>query len=52
MTWNRPWPEIDGWMRRAAVGEALAHLHALRHRGVVAAIETEDAPTRWELRGG
>jgi glyoxylase-like metal-dependent hydrolase (beta-lactamase superfamily II) len=52
MTWNRPWPEIDGWMRRAAVGEALAHLHALRHRGVVAAVETDDAPTRWELRGG
>ena len=52
MSWSRPWDEIDGWMRRAAVGEALAHLHALRHRGVVAAVETEDEPTRWELRGG
>jgi hypothetical protein len=34
MTWSRPWDEIDGWMRRAAVGEAMAHLLALRRRGV------------------
>ncbi|HEY7070724.1 MAG TPA: MBL fold metallo-hydrolase, partial [Acidimicrobiales bacterium] len=52
MTWSRPWDEIDGWMRRAAVGEAMAHLLALRRRGVVAEIEAEGEPTRWELRGG
>jgi glyoxylase-like metal-dependent hydrolase (beta-lactamase superfamily II) len=52
MTWSRPWDEIDGWMRRAAVGEAMAHLLALRHRGVVADVDVEGEPLRWELRGG
>ena len=44
MTWSRPWDEIDGWMRRAAVGEAVAHLLALRHRGVVGRRRDRDEP--------
>ena len=51
MTWSRPWDAIEGFMRRAALGEALAHLRALEHRGVVHELEpdTEGAPARWHL---
>ena len=35
MIWSRPWDQIDGWMRRAAVGEAMAHLRALEQRGIL-----------------
>lgn len=45
MSWSRPWAQIDGFMRRAAVGEALAHLHALQVRGTLAA--TAGMPQRW-----
>ena len=38
MRWSRSWDSIEGFMRRAAVGEAMAHLLALVHRGVL--IET------------
>jgi hypothetical protein len=34
-------------MRRAAVGEAMAHLRALEQRGVVREVQGE--PSRWEL---
>lgn len=33
LTWSRKWSEIRGYMRRAAVGETLAHLMLLRYRG-------------------
>lgn len=47
MRWSRPWDEIAGFMRRAAVGEALAHLRALGQRGVVR--EEPGEPARWTL---
>ncbi|MBO0713519.1 MAG: MBL fold metallo-hydrolase, partial [Acidimicrobiales bacterium] len=33
--WSRSWDQIQGFMRRAAVGETLAHLRALAVRGVL-----------------
>jgi glyoxylase-like metal-dependent hydrolase (beta-lactamase superfamily II) len=45
MSWSRPWDTIDGWMRRAALGEALAHLRALQHRGILE--PDDDEPTHW-----
>jgi glyoxylase-like metal-dependent hydrolase (beta-lactamase superfamily II) len=50
MGWSRPWNRIEGFMRRAAVGEALAHLRALETRGLVREIPGE--PSRWELVEG
>jgi glyoxylase-like metal-dependent hydrolase (beta-lactamase superfamily II) len=47
MQWSRPWDRIQGFMRRAAVGEALAHLRALETRGVLWEVPGE--PSRWEL---
>lgn len=47
MTWSRPWESIAAFMRRAAVGEAMAHLRALETRGVVR--ERLGEPSRWEL---
>jgi glyoxylase-like metal-dependent hydrolase (beta-lactamase superfamily II) len=47
MTWNRPWAEIQGWMRRAAVGETLAHLHYLERLGVLA--EDVGEPSQWRV---
>ncbi len=47
MHWSRPWERINGFMRRAAVGEALAHVRVLEERGLVQAVEGE--PVRWEL---
>ena len=47
MRWSRPWDRIEGFMRRAAVGEAMAHLRALENRGVVREVLGE--PSRWEL---
>jgi glyoxylase-like metal-dependent hydrolase (beta-lactamase superfamily II) len=47
MSWSRPWDEIDGWMRRAAVGEAMAHMRALQLRGVLTEIDGE--PAHWQL---
>jgi len=35
MKWSRSWDSIEGFMRRAAVGEAMAHLLALVNRGVL-----------------
>ncbi|HET6874511.1 MAG TPA: MBL fold metallo-hydrolase [Acidimicrobiales bacterium] len=45
MTWNKPWEQIQGWMRRAAAGETLAHLRFLQKRGVLD--EEEGEPSRW-----
>ena len=47
MRWSRPWDRIDGFMRRAAVGEAMAHLRALEVRGVVRELPGE--PSQWQL---
>lgn len=50
MRWSRSWDRINGWMRRAALGEALAHIRVLETRGVVRAIE--GTPVRWEVVSG
>jgi glyoxylase-like metal-dependent hydrolase (beta-lactamase superfamily II) len=47
MEWSRPWDDVDKFTRRAAIGEALAHLRTLEVRGVVR--EVFDEPSRWEL---
>jgi glyoxylase-like metal-dependent hydrolase (beta-lactamase superfamily II) len=47
MRWSRPWDRIDGFMRRAAVGEALAHLRALEERGIVH--EELGEPSHWRV---
>lgn len=44
-TWSRPWPEISGFMRRAANGETLAHLELLAAQGRVA--RRPGSPTTW-----
>ncbi len=45
LTWSRPWEQIHGYMRRAANGETLAHLHLLEEQGRLAATGTN--PRRW-----
>jgi glyoxylase-like metal-dependent hydrolase (beta-lactamase superfamily II) len=47
MTWNKPWDELKGWHRRAAAGEALAHLNYLRSRGVV--YQEDGEPAHWRI---
>jgi glyoxylase-like metal-dependent hydrolase (beta-lactamase superfamily II) len=47
MRWSRSWDRINGWMRRAALGEALAHIRVLESRGVVRMVE--GMPVRWEV---
>lgn len=47
MGWSRPWERIEGFMRRAAVGEAMSHLRTLERRGVVREVMGE--PSRWEI---
>jgi glyoxylase-like metal-dependent hydrolase (beta-lactamase superfamily II) len=47
MHWSRPWDRIEGFMKRAAVGEAMSHLRTLEARGVVREVMGE--PSRWEL---
>ena len=50
MHWSRSWDRIEGFMRRAAVGEAMAHLLALEVRGAVREVRGE--PSHWELVAG
>ena len=50
MHWSRSWDSIQGFMRRAAVGEGLAHLKALEQRGVLR--EEVGEPSRWIIVGG
>ncbi len=55
MTWSRSWDRIDGFMRRAAVGEALAHLYALRERAIVDFADPGPdvaEPVRWRVLDG
>lgn len=47
MHWSRSWDRIEGFMRRAAVGEAMAHLRALEQRGIL--VETIGEPSHWHL---
>jgi glyoxylase-like metal-dependent hydrolase (beta-lactamase superfamily II) len=47
MTWNKPWEQIQGWMRRAAAGETLAHLRYLQRRGVLE--EQAGEPATWRV---
>jgi glyoxylase-like metal-dependent hydrolase (beta-lactamase superfamily II) len=47
--WSRPWAELGGFMRRAALGEAHAHLIVLERRGLVA--RSGDTPLRWRATG-
>jgi glyoxylase-like metal-dependent hydrolase (beta-lactamase superfamily II) len=50
MRWSRPWDRIEGFMRRAAVGEAMAHLRALQLRGIVR--EVPGQPITWTINRG
>jgi glyoxylase-like metal-dependent hydrolase (beta-lactamase superfamily II) len=47
MKWSRSWDDIAGFMRRAAVGEAVSHLKVLELEGVVRVEEGE--PSFWSL---
>jgi glyoxylase-like metal-dependent hydrolase (beta-lactamase superfamily II) len=47
MHWSRPWDRIEGFMKRAAVGEAMSHLRTLEKRGVVREVMGE--PSQWEI---
>ena len=49
MQWSRSWDRIEGFMRRMAVSEAMAHIRALERRGVLRAIPGE--PVRYEVAG-
>ena len=49
LPWSRVWSEIHGHMRRAAVGETLAHLVLLEARGMVRRAAGE--PWRWAVAG-
>jgi glyoxylase-like metal-dependent hydrolase (beta-lactamase superfamily II) len=48
MTWSRPWSQTTGSIRRAAVGETLAHLVRLRAEGHVVRTDN-DGVVRWWL---
>ena len=47
MQWSRAWDGISGFMRRAAVSEAMAHIRALERRGIVRELPGE--PLRYEV---
>jgi hypothetical protein len=47
MIWNRPWDAMQPFTRRAAVGEALAHLEHLQRLGVVR--EEVGEPSHWRV---
>ncbi len=47
MQWSRSWDRISGFMRRAAVSEAMAHIRALERRGLVR--ELPGDPVRYEV---
>jgi glyoxylase-like metal-dependent hydrolase (beta-lactamase superfamily II) len=49
LSWSRPWPEIAGIMRRAALGETAAHLTHLERRGRLRRAGTD--PLRWVVAG-
>ncbi len=45
LRWSRPWEEISGFMRRAALGETHAHLVQLERRGIVQ--RSPGTPLKW-----
>ncbi|HZD00744.1 MAG TPA: MBL fold metallo-hydrolase [Actinomycetes bacterium] len=45
--WSQPWERIEGFMRRAAIGETHAHLVALERCGRLA--RSGQRPLRWRL---
>jgi glyoxylase-like metal-dependent hydrolase (beta-lactamase superfamily II) len=47
LTWSRSWAQTLGYMRRAAIGETLAHLVLLTERGLA---RPDGDPQRWYLR--
>jgi glyoxylase-like metal-dependent hydrolase (beta-lactamase superfamily II) len=47
MEWSRSWDRISGFMRRAAVSEAMAHIRALERRGLVR--EIPGHPVRYDV---
>jgi glyoxylase-like metal-dependent hydrolase (beta-lactamase superfamily II) len=47
MKWSRKWDDIEGFMRRAAVGEAVSHLRVLELDGRIRVEEGE--PALWSL---
>ncbi|HXN63144.1 MAG TPA: hypothetical protein VN886_22045, partial [Acidimicrobiales bacterium] len=47
MKWSRPWDDIAGFMRRAAVGETVSHLRVLEIDEVVRVEDGE--PALWSL---
>jgi glyoxylase-like metal-dependent hydrolase (beta-lactamase superfamily II) len=47
LSWRRSWGEIRGFIRRAAVGETLAHLALLSSRGQV--VSSAGGPQRWSV---
>jgi glyoxylase-like metal-dependent hydrolase (beta-lactamase superfamily II) len=49
LAWSRPWAEITGIMRRAALGETAAHLTHLERRGRLRRVA--DTPLRWVVAG-
>lgn len=44
LSWSRPWDQVSGFMRRAAVAETLAHLVLLESRG---SVRRSGTPWRW-----
>jgi glyoxylase-like metal-dependent hydrolase (beta-lactamase superfamily II) len=47
LTWSRTWPEIQGFIRRSALGETLAHLSRLEEVGAVK--RADDPVDAWTL---
>jgi glyoxylase-like metal-dependent hydrolase (beta-lactamase superfamily II) len=48
LRWSRPWDQIRGFMRRAAIGETQAHLVLLERRGRL--LRSGRQPLRWRPR--
>jgi len=49
LRWSRPWQEIVGFLRRAALGETQAHLILLERRARIVRV-AGDTPLRWRAR--
>lgn len=49
LTWSRTWPETQGFIRRSALGETMAHLVRLEETGAVK--RADDPVDAWTLTG-
>ncbi|MEV0714578.1 MBL fold metallo-hydrolase [Asanoa sp. NPDC050611] len=47
LTWSRPWPQVQGMIRRSAVGETYAHLAHLARRGEL--VRADSDVDAWRL---